>query len=63
MPNQNQDVPGMLNMSHETFASLRSDAMPTIKALIDGMTHPAGSPRGVRPDDNDAHLENGKARA
>ena len=43
MPNQNQDVPGMLNIS--------------------GMTHPAGSPRGVLPDDNDAHLENGKARA
>ena len=32
------------------------NAMPTIKALIDGMTHPVGSPRGVLPDDNDAHL-------
>lgn len=32
------------------------NAMPTIKALIDGMTHPVGSPRGVLPDDSDDYL-------
>lgn len=29
---------------------------PTIKALVDGLVHPAPGVRGLLPDDSDAHL-------
>lgn len=33
-----------------------SNWQPTLKALVDGMTHPAKGVRGILPDDSDAYL-------
>ena len=43
---------GYPDRRHRDAANLH----PTVKALIDGMVHPAPGVRGVLPDDSDAYL-------